>query len=188
MVHNPHVFTEEEALMCTEGSDKLKGTKRHGYSLRAGNYGGTQFRFVALEWAGKCLHACLRVAQGKCQWNITAVMLLMYNLTCFLFLFRHRLCSPAAWPVLRGPNHVSCHCSLISLLPFKSENTTHQSSQQSLGQDSRLGNAPKSTFTSIFHAPFPSLSESLNQHNKSNTKNVNNVSKYPSKTALPGSM
>lgn len=56
MVHNPHVFTEEEALMCTKGSDKLKGTKSHGYSLRAGNYGGTPVcGFRAKRKAFTCL-------------------------------------------------------------------------------------------------------------------------------------
>lgn len=49
IVHNPHIFTEEEALMCTEGSDKLGGSNANHGDIFHELVIAEELRSVALE-------------------------------------------------------------------------------------------------------------------------------------------
>lgn len=49
IVHNPHIFTEKEALMCAEGSDKLGGSNSNHTDIFHELVIAKEFRFVALE-------------------------------------------------------------------------------------------------------------------------------------------
>lgn len=73
IVQNPHIFTEEEALMCTEGRDKVGDTNTNHTDIFHKLVIVEELRFVALEWTGKHLYVCLRVAQGG---NANEILLL----------------------------------------------------------------------------------------------------------------
>lgn len=49
MVHNPHIFTEEEALMCTKGSDKLGGSNANHTDIFHELVIAEKLWFVALD-------------------------------------------------------------------------------------------------------------------------------------------
>lgn len=103
IVPNPHIFTEEEALMCTEGSDKCGGSHANHGDIFHELVIAEELRFVASEWSGKRLYVCLRVAQGEMPTKYHCCKLLKSNLTCFLFLFMQQPCSPGAWHILSWP-------------------------------------------------------------------------------------
>lgn len=65
IVQNPHIFTEEEALMCTKGRDKLGDTNTNHTDIFHKLVIVEELRFVALEWTGKHLYVCLRVGNAN---------------------------------------------------------------------------------------------------------------------------